>query len=198
MNRLRGQIAYLCGPMDRVEDRGVEWRLDIKKFLWNELEAGVFSPTDKPIEWGVEDEESRQWRKNSMLTAKHLFDRGLIYESNKMCESIMEHMKPICASDLRLIDQAGFVIMYIDTDVHMCGSFAEQTWACLQHKPVVICCKQGKFSVPDWLWGVCRPEMFFSTWDEVKNYLRHVAFDDNVEHYRRWKFIDMNKVYGKK
>jgi hypothetical protein len=106
-------------------------------------------------------------------------------------------MRPICASDLRLVDQAGAVILHVDTDVHMCGSYGEQTWACLQHKPVVVHCSQGKFNVPDWLWGVCHPDMFFSKWSGVKDYLRHVAFDDNVEHYRRWKFIDMDKVYGK-
>lgn len=183
--------------MDRVEDRGIEWREDIQEFIWDELEGGVFNPCDKPIDWGVEDEESRRWRKNTLQTAKSLAEKGLTYEANQLCESVREHMRPVCASDLRLVDQAGAVILHVDTDVHMCGSYGEQTWACLQHKPVVVHCKQGKFNVPDWLWGVCHPDMFFNTWDEVKNYLRHVAFDDNVKHYHRWKFVDMDKVYGK-
>jgi len=79
----------------------------------------------------------------------------------------------------------------------MCGSYGEQTWACLEHMPIIANIKQGKHNAPDWLYGVCRHEMFFSGWDNVKTYLRHVAFDDHVEHYRKWKFIDMDKVYGK-
>jgi hypothetical protein len=197
MNRLKYQIFYLAGPMDRVEDRGVEWRQDMKLFLWDELEAGVFDPCNKPIDWGVEDEASRQWRHDSLASAQALSANGHDYEASQICESVSYHMKPVCASDLRLIDQCGAVILHVDTDVHSCGSYAEQTWACLEHKPVVVHCAQGKYGVPDWLWGVCRHEMFFSTWDGVKGYLRHVAFDDNPKHFRRWRFIDMDKVYGK-
>lgn len=197
-NRLKYQIFYLAGPMDRVADRGVEWREDMQTFLWDELKAGVFNPCDKPIDWGVEDEAGRKWRHDTLAAAKDMYNRGLKYEADLLCESVYGHMKPISASDFRLIDQAGAVILYIDRDVHMCGSYGEQTMACLEHKPVIINCKQGKCNVPDWLWGVCRHEMMFGSWDETKNYLRHVAFDDHVEHYRRWRFIDMDKVYGKK
>ena len=197
MNRLKYHIFYLAGPMDRVEGRGIEWRLDMQDFIWDELEGGVFNPCDKPIDWGVEDEESRQWRIDSLATAESLYAKGMKYEADQICESVCGNMKPIAASDLNLVDQSGGVILHVDTDVHMCGSYAEQTWACLEHKPVIVHCKQGKCSVPHWLWGVCNPEMFFGTWDGVKDYLRHVAFDDHVEHHRRWKFIDMDKVYGK-
>ena len=196
-NRLKGQIFYCAGPMDRVEDRGVEWRLDIKHFLWDELQAGVFDPCDKPIDWGVEDEKGRQWRHETLKAAADMYSRGLNYEADMLCEAVQTHMKPISASDFRLVDQSGAVILHVDKTIHMCGSYGEQTLACMQHKPVVVHCAQGKCEVPDWLWGVCHPEMFFSTWPDVKDYLRHVAFDDNVDHLRRWRFIDMDKVYGK-
>ena len=196
-NRLKGCIFYEAGPMDRVEGRGVEWRLDMQDFIWDELEGGVFNPCDKPIDWGVEDETSRQWRHQSIVDAAVLHAAGHTHEANKIYEAVYESMKDIVASDLRGVDTSHAVILHIDTDIHMCGSYNEQTWACLQRKPVVIHCKQGKHNVPDWLFGICQHEMMFSTWDEVKGYLKHVAFDDNVKHYKRWRFIDMDKVYGK-
>jgi len=196
-NRLKYQIFYLAGPMDRIPDRGVPWREDMQEFLWDELEAGVFNPCDKPIEWGAEDETGRRWRRQSIKDAAALYEAGHIHEANKIYEAVYENMKDIVASDLRGVDTCHAVILYIDTSVHMCGSYNEQTWACLLKKPVIICCKQGKAGIPDWLFGICRHEMMFGSWDEVKNYLRHVAFDENAEHYKRWRFVDMDKVYGK-
>jgi len=35
MNRLKYHIFYLAGPMDRVEGRGIEWRLDMQDFIWD-------------------------------------------------------------------------------------------------------------------------------------------------------------------
>jgi hypothetical protein len=196
-NRLKGHLFYGIGPMDRVPDRGVEWRKDIQEFLWRELEAGFFNPCDKPMDWGVEDEDSRQWRKESLKKAEKLFNSGHLHEANKICEAVHESMRDIVASDLRGVDTAHAMIMHIDMTTHMCGSYGEQTHACLQRKPVIVHCKQGKYNIPDWLWGICQHQMFFSTWDEVKDYLRHVAFDERVEHHKRWRFINMDKIYGK-
>jgi len=197
MNRLKQQIFYLAGPMDRVEDRGIEWREDMQEFLWDELEAGVFNPCDKPIDWGIEDETVRKWRKESLAKAAVLDANGHSFEAKQIYDAVKEHMRAIVASDLRLVDQAGAIILYVDTDVHMCGSYGEQTWACLQHKPVIINCKQGKNNVPDWLFGICRHEMIFDNWTGVKDYLRFVAFSNKAKHFRRWRFINMDKVYGK-
>jgi hypothetical protein len=196
-NRLKGQIFYLGGPIDRVEGHGVEWREDIQTFIWNELEAGVFNPCDKPIFWGVEDEDSRRWRRQSVIDAATLAAAGHIHEANKIYEAVYENMKDVVASDLRGVDTSHALILHIDTDIHMCGSYNEQAWGCLLKKPVVIHCKQGKVGIPDWLFGICRHEMMFGTWDEVKDYLRHVAFDEHAEHYKRWRFIDMDKIYGR-
>ena len=196
-HRLSGSIAYLAGPMDRVEDRGVEWRNDIQQFLWN-MNIGVLNPCDKPLDWGIENEDSRKWRWDSRSKAETLYTQGHHHESHKICEAVHESMRDIVGSDFRCVDKADFIILYIDLDVHMCGSYNEQTTACLQRKPVVIYCKQGKFHTPDWLWGICQHEMFFSAWQEVKDFIKHMAFDENVKHYKRWRFFDINKIYGKK
>ena len=193
-NRLAGSIAYLAGPMDRIADRGVEWRLDMQEFLWAN-NIGVLNPCSKPINWGVEDEASRQWRHESLRQAEDMYSRGLEYDANHICEAVSDQMKCVVASDFRCVDKADFTILYIDTAVHMCGSYAEETTAALQRKPVIICCKQGRFKVPDWLWGACKHEMFFSTWEEVKDYISHVAYAEHVEHLKRWQFFDINKIY---
>lgn len=195
-NRLAGSIFYFAGPMDRIADRGIEWRLDMQEFLWS-INTGVFNPCDKPINWGLEDEDSRQWRWNSREQARLLYEKGLVHESNKICDAVHEQMRDIVSSDLRGIDSCHAVILYIDLDVHMCGSYNEETIACLQRKPVITCCKQGKFKVPDWLWGICQHEMFFSSWDEVKKYIHNIAFAEKVNHMKRWRFLDMNKIYGR-
>lgn len=197
MNRLKGQIFYLAGPMDRVEGRGVEWREDMQEFIWDELEGGVFNPCDKPIDWGLEDEDSRVWRAESLKKAASLEAKGLHHDANKIYDAVHEQMRDIVASDLRGVDTSHAVILHVDLDVHMCGSYTEQTHGCLQRKPVVVHCKQGKSRVPQWLLGICQHEMFFSTWDEIKNFLRIQAFADKVDHFNRWRFIDIDKIYGK-
>jgi len=193
-NRLSGSIAYLAGPIDRAHDSGIQWRLDIQNYLWS-LNIGVLNPCDKPMDWGIESESTINERHKLKEIAFNRYKKGL--DNHNLCCDIHEQVKKIVAADLRCIDKCDFVILYIDTDVHMCGSYNEQTHACLQRKPVVVCCKQGKFGVPDWLWGICQHDMFFGSWNEVKDYIYSIAFNNNVEHFRRWRFFDMNKVYNR-
>ena len=195
-NRLAGLICYEVGPIDRVDDRGGPWRDEISEFLFS-LDVGVINPLKKGLDWGLESEESRQWRADSLLKAETLNSQGHIYDSNKICDSVSDQMKDIVASDLRSVDKSDFIVAYIDLDIHTAGSYSEITHAALQRKPVIICCKQGKYKVPMWLYGLLNHQMFFSTWNEVKSYIQHVAYDEHVEHFKRWRFFDMNKIYGK-
>jgi len=195
-NRLQGSIGYLAGAMDRLECRGAAWRRNMTDFLWN-LNTGSFNPCDKPMDWGIENEDSRQWRIEALKTAGKLYDEEHFHESFKICEAVHAQMRDIVASDFRGVDKADFVILNIDLEVHACGSYNEQTTACLQRKPVIVRCEQGKFNVPHWLWGICQHEMFFSTWNEVKAYIEHIAFDDNINHLKRWRFFDFKKIYGR-
>ena len=54
MNRLKYTIFYEVGPMDRVPDLGVEWRLDMQDFLHG-MGAGVLNPCDKPTDFAKEN-----------------------------------------------------------------------------------------------------------------------------------------------
>jgi hypothetical protein len=182
MNRLRGMTGYLAGPMEFCPNTGKDWREDMSTFI-RSLGAGALNPLDKPTDFVVEDRELESRQMYTLAEVK--------------CEEIHQIMKPIVGIDLRMVDEASFVILYIDTDIHTCGSYNEQTHACLQRKPVIVVCKQGKYGVPSWLWGICNHQMFFSDFEEVKEYLEHVAYDKDVKHFNRWRFFDYNKVFGK-
>jgi hypothetical protein len=180
MNRLAYSRAYLAGPIDRVTDRGIQWRQDISEFLWQH-KIGVINPCDKPIVGAVPEDD------NFVTQRKVLKEAGKYDELHSL-------IKEVVATDLRSIDLSDFVILHIDTKVHMCGSYNEQTHASLQRKPILVHCPSGKNDVPDWLYGICKHEEFFSTWDQLKSYIREVAYKNKTVN-SRWRFFDYNKVY---
>ena len=80
----------------------------------------------------------------------------------------------------------------------MCGSYGEQIYTCLERKPLVVCCKQGKANVPNWLFGIANHRLFFDNWDDVKTYIHMV---DNfpsgiVPEFNKFRFIDYAKVFN--
>jgi len=196
MNRLKGMVGYLAGPMDEVDDCGRDWRLEMQHFLWG-LGAGVLNPCDKPTDFALEEESTKDLIHDLKRQGKQYLQDSWPRHADVIGDRIHAIMKPIVAIDLRMVDEASFVILYLDKNVHMCGSYNEQTHACLQRKPVLICCKQGKFDVPNWLWGICNHRMFFGNWDDVRTYLKHIDSDIDVEHYNRWRFFDSDRVYGR-
>ncbi len=181
MNRLKNSLCYLCGAMDRVTDGGVGWRGRITPKL-QELGIGVLNPCNKPSDYALEDEETRDILNNLKRAKKY--------------DELTEHMKPICAVDLRMVDIAHFIIMSVDVDAHLCGSYHEAAVAISQKKPVIVMCEQGKQNLPNWLFGVIPHEMVFSNWSEVLEYLNHINEDEDAEHANRWRFFDWEKVYG--
>ena len=182
MRRLKGPTCYLCGPMDRVPDGGTEWREHISKRLKN-WGIGVFNPCDKPSNFAEENEETR--------TAIEY------HKDSRNYEAVAATMKPICSVDLRMVDVAHFIIMNIDMDVHLCGSYHEAFLALSQRKPVLIRCKQGKHNAPNWMFGVVPHDLIFSDWEELLEYLNEVnCSESEVDHLNRWRFFDFDKVYG--
>ena len=183
MNRLYGSMFYLAGPMDDVADRGVGWRKHMKEFLWS-LEIGVLCPCDKPIAGAVNEDDA-------------YFDEINKLKAAGDHQGVHEKMRPVAADDYRMVDKADALILYIDRDAHMCGSYHENCMASYQRKPVIVCCKQGVSEIPNWLWSVCRHEMFFDNWNNVKQYIRKVCSDYYVDTYNRWRFFDHNKIFGR-
>jgi hypothetical protein len=181
MDRLENTLCYLCGAMDRVPDGGVGWRVHISKKL-QEMGIGVLNPCDKPTSFAKEDAFFR--------------DRIERFKKSNNFESVKSEMRDIAAIDLRMVDIAHFVIMDIDIDVHMCGSYHEAFVAVAQKKPLLIMCQQGKQNVPNWLFGVVPHEHMFGSWSELIEYIHHINEDEEVEDLNRWRFFDWEKVYG--
>lgn len=180
MNRLKSTTCYLCGAMDRVSDGGVGWRRAITPKL-KKLGVGVLDPCDKPSDYGTEDTTTREFIDSC--------------KKNGRFDDAARIMKPICAIDLRMVDVAHFIVMSLDVDNHLCGSYHEAFLAVQQKKPVLVMCKQGKENIPNWMFGVIPHEMMFSNWSELLEYLNHVNEDDDVEHLNRWRFFDFEKVF---
>jgi hypothetical protein len=200
MNRLAGMLTYLVGPMEQEVNRGSEWRVEITAFLQKRLSVGVLNPCDKPASGENVAEDYNLYTKiNSTKVAARQHElRGEIENANILYESAHKLCQPFVRYDLRMVDIAHFIVMHVNPDIHMCGSYGEQAVATLQRKPVIVFCPQGKDRIPNWLYGILKPEMFFTCMDEVQNYLLHVAYDHEVDDLNRWRFIDMNKVYGNK
>ena len=64
-------------------------------------------------------------------------------------------------------------------------------WANRQKKPVLVRIEQGKEHTL-WLYGMLPHQMIFSTWDQVKTYLRHIAHDPVIDRLNRWYFFNLS------
>lgn len=190
MNRLNGTMVYCVGPIDDVKDRGIGWRQSITPFL-HSLGVKVLDPCNKAIDKGIEVGDARNRREE---IKKQLDQTNDIDTQLFLMKEMQQIMKPIVSVDLRMVDLSDFVILYIDRDAHMCGSYWEAAHSAIQRKPVIVCCKQGLGMIPDWCYGILKYEMFFTTLKEVKDYLSHVNTDILVDDLNRWKFFDYSKL----
>jgi len=175
MNRLKNQRVYLAGAMDRVIDRGASWREDITPFL-NSLGIKVFNPLIKPTTVGLEDYHVGLMKKQ--LKENHQYD-----ELSKM-------MKSIRSTDLRLVDISDFIIVNLDINIHACGTYEEISLANRSKKPILFHIEQGKQNTPDWLFGAVPHEWFFSSWNDLKNYLISIDSDNDIDKKNRWQFFN--------
>ena len=177
LNRLENTRCYLAGAMDRVPDGGVVWREKITKVL-EPLGVTVLDPCKKPIDVGGEYIDDREHH-NKLKRLGHWSE-------------IQKHMKVIRATDLRMVDISDFIILNVDVDIHMCGSYEELTLANRQKKPVIVHIEQGKHNAPNWMFGMIPYEFIFGGWPGVISYLYHVNSDEKIDHRKRWMFFDLD------
>ena len=179
-NRLLLSKCYLVGPMDAVEDAGAGWRKDLTPWL-EDRGVIVFNPCDKPVYDDdpdyLEDVDFGQKRK-------------ALIESEQWDE-LANLVKPVRFIDLRMVDSANFLIVNLDFDYKICGSWEELFIGNRQMKPIIIHCPQGKKQVPGWLFATLPHQMFFQTWDEVKQYLVRIDEEEQIDTFGRWKFFDL-------
>ena len=180
-HRLWGARCYLSGAMDRVPDRGTQWRERITPYL-EHLGVIVLNPCRKPIYIDPEME-------NRVVRRKQ--------KKEEDSDSLMQDMKRIRSIDLRLTDMADFLIVNIDMEVHACGTYEELGWANRMKKPILIRCAQGKEHMADWIFGMIPHQHVFGTWKDLKEYLHHIHSDENVDEMRRWMFFDYSILVPK-
>lgn len=178
-NRLANHIVYESGPIDFCPDGGKIWRKDMTEFF-HSLKIKVFDPTNKPI--GEQEDPSLTLKLNQ-------------FKIHGNYDLVTQITKNIVRTDLHILDLSNFVIAYIDTKLHLCGTYSEITYAALEKKPVIIVCKQGKQAIPNWIFGLgLRHQMFFSSFEEAKNYIKYIAYSSTIDDLGEWKFIDYDKV----
>lgn len=156
MGKLWGMRAYLCGPMDRTKDRGEGWRDAITPFL-KSMGVVILDPCKKPIDSGVESFEERSHRVK-------LKDEGSY-------DQLSKEVHEIRCVDLAMVDMSSFIVVHLDTNITMCGTWEEIFWANRMKRPILIHCEQGKNGIPDWIFGTANHNEFFNTWEDLQGYL---------------------------
>lgn len=172
MNYLFNTVSYLCGPIDRAIDDGVSWRKDIREKC-NEKKFNIIflDPTDKPKHIGQEIGEEK-------TKLRRLLENDEWDEARKVATKIRHY-------DLRMVDTCNFVIIYIDINIHLCGSYDEMFTAERQKKPILVIMNQKKNQIPAWLVSFVRPEEIFESIDECVEYLQKID-NGNIELDDRW------------
>jgi len=177
MNRLAHTRAYLCGAMDRVADSGVIWRRELRA-VHDDLKITWLDPTDKPIDMGVEDDNSRARRRESKLHGRY--------------DEVTAEIYPIRRVDLRMVDISDWLAVNIDLEVHATGTYEEVFLANRQKKPILARVEQGKHNAPDWLFATIPHQLIFDDWEAMSDYIQHIAHDPVIETMGRWVFFDFH------
>jgi len=179
MNRLKGLVTYLSGPIDCAEDKGYGWRDTITPFLEN-MGVKVLNPL-----------------RHSYMGAERIPEkRKLMDEFLKegRFQELHEEMKELVHMDLRSVDLSSFIICNYDSSIHMCGTYEEIFKHNTQVKPVLLVHKKPRNELSSWMYGRFPPEYFFFSWDELKLYLTSIDSDPNYQFtkadMKRWLFFD--------
>ena len=155
---LKNSVCYLAGPIDFEESLGKEYRQIIKEKCTDKgLKIKFLDPTNKltGLSKDVGDEQA-QIKK---------------FKKNKDWKGLRQLMKRIVKEDLRQVDLSDFLIVMVNTDIHMCGTYHELITAELQRKPILTIVKGGKHKAPAWLFGILNHEYMFNNIDECIDYL---------------------------
>lgn len=186
MNRLKFMKGYLVGPMDHDRETGREWRVMMSEWLRS---RGVIpiNPYLKPLaelsKKGLEGDDNHALRKAAIKVG-----------DKKLAQRLM---KPVRATDLRIVDETSFQVVNLDIVGRPCGTYEEIFTGNREKKPVLIYCPQGVENIPDWMYATIPVELFFNKWSELKAYLHHIdtAPDNEIDTLNRWVFFDLEDEY---
>lgn len=149
----------MSGPIDRCPNLGTEWRNWIKPILAEKYDVYSYDPMDKPVVIANEHEHRE---------LRHTWKRNGEYDK------LATFIKELRHVDLRLCDKADFGIFYVDTTIHMCGTYEELAQMNREYKPCLIVCKQGISGIPDWLFGMVPTNFLFGSFDGLFYYLDNI------------------------
>jgi len=186
MNRLFYNRVYLSGPIDNAKDFGTGWRNAVKERL-ADLDMIFLNPCAKPMQAGYACEDLENHA------------RRLEQKKQGDFETIAREMRLIRCIDLRLADLCDFAIVHLDREVYSTGTHEEIALLNRRKVPILVHMEQGKVALPDWYWGTLPHQHVFSTWNELFDYIHHVALDPPpIDSYNRWRFLDYGTLYGKR
>lgn len=175
INNLKNMKSYLIGAMDRADDGGITWRNHITPYL-ESMNIVVINPCKHANVKNVNESlETRRWIE--------------YYKETEQYDKINQFRK-IRSADLRCIDVSDFVIVYIDMNVHLCGSYEELFTANRQKKPVLVWCEQGKQNAPNWLFFSIPHEHIFSNMIDLLTYLKYINELEDTQELNRWMFFN--------
>lgn len=175
-NNLWQQRVYLAGAIDRVADRGSQWRECITPKL-KQFGLTVLNPLKKPL-------------RNSEETIEKVGERHKL-KAEGFLDEVAAIMKRIRNIDLRLIDVSDFIIVYINMEHNLFGTVEEIVTANRSKKPILVVIEQGVENAPDWLLGMIGTETIFNKFEELFEYLKCVNEEDDVEKLSgRWVLFD--------
>lgn len=180
-NKLNGSRVYLAGPMDHAPDGGVGWRRDIGEFL-RAKGVTILDPTNKALM-----NTSHQAALNEDIE----FSTRLRREERWI--ELAAFAKEIRHVDLRMVDISDFLVVYINTEIKMCGTWEELFTSNRQKKPILVVVEGGLANCPLWIFGTIPLEYIFESFEQVRERL------DNLDTGRldmdgRWTLLDHDKL----
>jgi hypothetical protein len=161
--------------MENDATNGIGWRLAIQMAL-ADLHICWLNPANKPTTIGHETLET----KAELMQARQACDY----------DAVRNIMKVIRCVDLRMTDISDFMVVNLDPNVPTFGTHEEIANANRQKKPIIIHLVSGKENTPLWLLAMLPHQLIFSSWDEIYQYLRHVAHDPIIDRLNRWYFFN--------
>ena len=155
-NILKDSVTYLSGAIDCADDKGHTWRDKITPKL-GAFGIKVINPLKKP---GDNTNVSEQ-------------DAIKVHKQNNSWDEVTKIVKGFRRLDLRYVDLADSVIVYINTDIFILGTTNEILVAEEQHKPIFAIIEGGKEKAPSWLFAMLdwRTEMF----DDMESCLDYIG-----------------------
>ena len=176
MGVLKDRKTYIAGGIDIVKDDGVGWRQSLKgKCKKADVLLHFLDPCDKPKELGQEIGEEKQ----RMIRLKE--------GGEKNWNQLQKEVKKFKRVDYRMVDSCDLFIIYIDINIHLCGSYFECKVAEEQRKPifVILSPNMEKKDIPTWLVDLVKWDEIFLSVNNCVCYLQNID-NGNIELDDRW------------